>query len=165
MTSVLDSAIADSVYAPAGPVSAPTPLGLPAQAYRIVRAGARPLHFHGSELAMAMSYTPALPYWYEVNLYRTTAQRFVVAIRQFFQSEDEQDVCHAWECETLPEALDRLETYDAAQDVRLGALPGDGASPADLHAMALDLRAQSIAARRHYGSLIGRFFYDLEKDQ
>lgn len=137
-----------------------------AMSYRIKRAGARPLAFKGSELAMAMSYTPTLPYWYEINIYRTTNNNFVVAIKLFFQSEDEQDTAHAWRVDSLEEALTHIESYDAAQDVRVQPIAADAEmSAAELAAYAAQLRAEMLASRRHYASLAGQFFHDLDNGE
>lgn len=134
-----------------------------AHAYRIKRPGARPIVFDGIELAMAMSYTPALPYWYEINLYRTSDQRFIASIRLFFQSADEQDQTRAWEFDTLDQALEKLAAFDAGQDVRFVIDPADETmSPSQLAAMAMELRARILAAQQHYKSLVGEFFYELE---
>jgi len=131
--------------------------------FRIKRPGARPLVFEGIELAMAMSYTPTLPYWYEVNLYRTTDLRFVATVRLFYRAENEQDMVRAWDFESLDQALEKIATYDAGQDLRVTVDPSDlTASAAELAACAMDLRAKIIAARRHYESLVGEFFYDLD---
>ncbi|MEO0697999.1 MAG: hypothetical protein AAFY84_18115 [Pseudomonadota bacterium] len=130
---------------------------------RIKRVGGRPLVFEGSELAMAMSYTPTLPYWYETNLYRTTDNRFVACVRLFYVSADEQDTARAWECATLDEAIEKLVNYDAAADVRLTM---DYAShdfyAAEMAAHALDIRARAKGYREHYASLIGEFLHDLD---
>lgn len=132
--------------------------------FRIKRPGARPLIFEGTELAMAMSFTPSVPYWYEVALYRTSDQRFVAAVKHFFQSADEQDQAQAWECDSLDQALDKLAQYDAGQDVKLTMDPGrPGMGAAELAACAMELRARVMGARRHYAALIGEFFYDLEQ--
>jgi len=140
----------------AAPSSAPT--------FRLKRPGARPLVFEGSELAMAMSFTPGLPYWYEVNLYRTTDQRFVTAVKLYYQSADEQDTARAWEFDSLDQALEKLAHYDAGQDVKLSLDPGNAEmGAAELAACAMELRARVMGARRHYESLIGEFFFDLEQ--
>jgi len=131
--------------------------------FRIKRPGARPIVFEGIELAMAMSFTPTVPYWYEVNLYRTTDQRFVVTVKLFYQSEDEQDQVRGWEFESVEQALDKLAHYDAGQDIRVAVNPADpGICSAELAACAMDLRARIMSARRHFESLVGEFFYDLE---
>lgn len=130
---------------------------------RIKRVGGRPLVFDGTELAMAMSYTPTLPYWYEINLYRTSDHRFVACVRLFFVSADEQDTARAWECETLDGAIETLVRYDAADDVRLNVDPSfaDQSAP-EMAAQALDLRAQVKGYRQHYATLIGEFLHDLD---
>jgi len=139
----------------------------PAQSHRIKRMGSRPVSFEGSELAMAMSFSPNLPYWYEINLYRTNDQRFVAAIRLFFVSDKEEDRVQAWEFGDLDEALEKLIQYDAGADVHLGFGFDTTAAavPAELAAYAMELRAQVADHRHHYQSLIGEFLYDLEGSQ
>lgn len=131
--------------------------------YRISRPGARPLTFSGNELAMAMSYTPELPYWYEINVYRTDAQTFALAVRLFFQSEEMEDTTQAWEFDTIIEVFDTLEAYDAAKDLRVSFVTSPSDAPADLLAHAMDLRSQISAARAHFASLIGEFFDTLDQ--
>lgn len=134
-----------------------------APTWRIKRVGGRPLAFMGSELAMAMSFTPTLPYWYEVNVYRTSDQQFVACVRLFYVSSDEQDTARAWECETLDEAIEALVRYDAAQDVRLTLdHGGPDRTAAEMAAHSLDLRAQVKSYRHHYATLIGEFLHDLD---
>ena len=137
----------------------------PAMAYKLRRLGGRPLSFHGSELGMAMSFTPTAPYWYEVNIYRTVSQQFVLVIRHFFQSEQEQDTIRAWECETFGEVMDKLESYDAADDVRVTVNAADpDLSLPEMAAHALDLRAKAEAARQQFSGLVGELLYDLEAE-
>lgn len=133
--------------------------------HRIKRIGARPLIFEGTELAMAMSFTPSLPYWYELNLYRTVESNVVAAVRLFYQSEDQEDTVRAWECGSLDEAVEKLARYDAADDVQLTLNPAmnEGAA-AELAAQAMALRAEVKAYRSHYASLIGEFLFDLENE-
>lgn len=138
----------------------------PTQTRRIKRIGGRPICFDGSELAMAMSFSPSLPYWYEINLYRTNDQRFVTTVRLFYVSEKEQDRVQGWECGDLEEAIDKLTQYDAATDVYLGlGLDAAKAAPAELAAYAMELRAQVADYRHHYKSLIGEFLFELEGEQ
>lgn len=137
-------------------------IGMP-MTYRIARNGARPLHFKGSELAMAMSYTPELPYWYEVNLYRTSDAEFVVAIRLFHQSEEQTDTVEAWRFPSLEQALEVVETYDPAHDVKFFVPSEFGDTPAsELAARALDLQWRISAARRHYQGLVGELLSELD---
>jgi len=134
----------------------------PAQGFRIKRTGQRPLVFEGAELCMAMSFVPGTPSWYEINLYRTSAQGFVVAIRQFFKSEDERDRVRAWEFESFEAAVACLEGYDAGEDVRVERFPDEASGAADLAASAFSLRAQVEAARDQYAGLVGEILYELE---
>lgn len=138
----------------------------PAQSRRIKRVGGRPISFDGSELAMAMSFSPSLPYWYEINLYRTNDQRFVTTVRLFYVSDKEEDRVQGWEFGDLDEAIEKLIQYDAANDVYLGmGLDEAKAAPAEMAAYAMDLRAKVADYRHHYQSLIGEFLYELEGAQ
>jgi hypothetical protein len=133
-----------------------------ANTWRLRRLGARPLVFKGTELAMAMSFTPALPYWYEIAVFRTEQQRFVLCIKQFFVAESETDVCDAWEFDSLEGVFAAIEAYDAARDVRFepGGLAGSPA--AELAARALSLKAEVNAARAHFAGLVGELFQELD---
>lgn len=131
--------------------------------YRLRRMGGRPLEFAGVELGMAMSFSPELPYWYEINLYRTTERTFVLAIRLFYQSESERDLVSASTHETLAEAIDALEAYDAAEDVRLTLETAtEHLSAAELAACAMELRARAKAARSHFAGLVGEFLHQMD---
>ena len=160
-------AMEDMKADPIGMASAEAPasraqIGQP-MSYRIPRAGARPLRFTGSELAMAMSFTPEIPYWYEVNLYRTTESHFVVAIRLFHQAEDKRDTVEAWQFKTLDEAMAAIEHYDAAHDVDLAvSVPWDEISGAETAARALELQARIHGQRQHYRGLVGEILFELD---
>ena len=133
------------------------------QKYMLMRVGQRPLAFEGSELCMAMGFSPRVAWWYEINLFRVRPDGFVVAIKKFYQDEQERDLCHAWQFESFAEAIDHLETYDAAGDVRIEIRPDDpDLMLPELAAHALALRAQVAEARGHYKSLVGEILYDLE---
>ena len=135
------------------------------QGYRIKCVGRRPMAFQGTELAMAMSFTPEIPYWYEINLYRTTGQKFVVAVKLFHQSENRKDTAQCWEVETLDEVMVAIESYNPADDVILPKVPeGYEMSAADCAAMACDLRARVADMTRHYHGLAGEFMHELDAD-
>ncbi|MBF9029970.1 hypothetical protein HKCCE3408_06160 [Rhodobacterales bacterium HKCCE3408] len=131
-------------------------------AYRFPRPGQRPLVFTGTLLAMAMSFTPEVPYWYEINIFRTETQEFALVLKLFFQSEAEDDYSKAWSFESIEALFDALETYDAAEDIRVPLGPTDGAPPAELAAMAYEMKARVAAQRAHWASLIGELFDELE---
>lgn len=146
---------------PARPAEVPS-LGSGAK-YRLPRHGARPLVFSGTQLAMAMSFTPGLPYWYEINIYRTSEQRFVLAIRLFHVSEEMRDTVDSWDFDTLPEVFDALEGYDAGRDVIADVDGVHAALPAvELAARAMELRARIDAARQHFAGLVGELFAEMD---
>jgi hypothetical protein len=131
--------------------------------YRLPSPGGRPVAFAGSELAMAMSFKPELPYWYEINLYRANDGSFPVAIKQFFQSSEETDVIRAWVTPTLDAAIQLIEEYDPAHDVPVPmSLFSTDMTAAELEAAAMDLQAQVAHARTHYRTLVGEFLHDLD---
>ncbi|MEM0935245.1 MAG: hypothetical protein AAF646_05560 [Pseudomonadota bacterium] len=131
--------------------------------YRLRRLGARPLAFAGIELGMAMSYTSALPYWFEINLYRASDGTFPVSIKQFYQSSEEKDLARAWVAPTLDEALEIVENFDPAHDVPVSlSLLGSDMSAAEMEAAAFDLQAQVEHARTHYKTLVGEFFHGMD---
>ena len=135
------------------------------QAFRIKCVGRRPMTFQGTELAMAMSFTPELPYWYEINLYRTTGQKFVVAIKLFHQSENRKDTAYCWELDSLDEVMAAIEGYSPADDVVLPKIPdGMEMSAAECAALACDLRARVADMTRHYQGLAGEFMHELDAD-
>jgi len=151
------------MHSPEAVASQPN-IGQPSS-YRIVRSGARPLKFSGSELAMAMSFSPEIPYWYEINLYRTTGSEFVAAVRLFHQSEDRRDTVEAWRFSSLDEALAAIEDYDAAQDVDFAAaIPRENMPGAEIAGQALTLQARVHAMRQHYRGLVGEILFELDAD-
>lgn len=131
--------------------------------FRVERHGARPLTFSGTQLAMAMSFTPELPYWYEINIYRASDDRFVLAVRLFYQAEDRKDTVDAWMFDTLPEVFDAIEGYDAGRDVQANLDDFHaGMAPVELAARAMELRARVEAARQHFAGLAGELFAEIE---
>lgn len=128
------------------------------------RGGARPLSFRGTELCMAMSFVPGAPNWYEIDVWRTVEQRFVLAIKQFFRDENEIDQVHAWEFESFDAVMAHLEAYDPAEDVRVDVDPGAAMSLPELAAHAFALRARAEEARRQFRGLVGEILYDLENE-
>ena len=123
--------------------------------YSLPQPGKRPLTFTGSELAMAMSFTPALPYWYEINIYSTNDGQFVVAIRKFFQSETEEDVVKAWSFPSIDHAFEHIQHYDAGHDVPVPHGDFAAMAPAEMSAVALQTHAQIEEARSHFAGLVG----------
>ncbi len=141
---------------------APAPMTGGPEAFAIKRVGAKPLRFHGAELAMSMSFVPGAPCWYEIQLFRTNDQRFIAAVKLFFRDEGEQDVIRAWEFDDFGGLVAHLESFDPADDVRVDVQPDDPTlSLPEMAAHALALRARAAEARRQYKSLLGEILHDL----
>lgn len=158
MSTMMDAAQQDG-----GHSSGVAPFPPSGMAYAIKRSGGRPLRFEGSELAMAMSYTSSIPYWYEINLYRTKDQKFVTAVRLFHQASDKQDTVRAWESASIDEAIDKMTRYDAGYDVPVELdFDGHGMPPSEMAAKAMQLQARISDMRHHYKSLVGEFLHELE---
>ena len=133
-----------------------------AMSHRFPRPGQRPLVFQGSQLAMAMSFTPDIPFWYEINIYRTDSQDFVLVVKQFFQSAHEEDLVKSWRHDTLADVFDALENYDAAQDIHVTFTNSDDRCAAEYAALAFELRAKVQSYRGHWASLVGELFDELD---
>ena len=139
------------------------PQAMPPMSYKIMRSGQRPLAFEGTELCMAMSFVPEAPYWFEINIYRTMDQKFVTAVKTFFQSEEEKDRAKAWTCDSFDAVLDVLEKHDAAADMRVDAFADDKhMSAIELAAHGYSLMAKAKAARDQYHGLLGEILHELE---
>jgi RPA family protein len=112
---------------------------------------------------MAMSFTPGLPYWYEINIYRTSEQRFVLAIRLFHVAEDQKDTVDAWAFDTLHEVFDALEAHDAGRDViaDVDTVQAE-CPPGELAVRAWELRARIEAARHHFAGLVGELLAEID---
>jgi hypothetical protein len=139
---------------------------LPGQDQLVVarRNGKRPLTFAGIEVCSAMSYEPGTPFWYEINIYRTSAHGFVGVVKMFSKSDDERDRSTAIEAESLDEIVHWLETYEPAHDIRCD-LPFD---PGGIAMVELGLRAAAASmklaeARRQYCDLLGEVLFALDR--
>lgn len=129
----------------------------------IKRKGARPIRFEGLEIAMSMSFSAKLSYWYEVNLYKTSEYRYVSAVRLFHQSSDLADTVVAEEHDNLDIAVQFLVEYDAAQDVQVTSNSDFSSEiPAELAATALSLISRIHEMRTHYRALVGEFLFEHE---
>lgn len=145
--------------------SFPTPAA-PANAtetFTLRRTGKRPLAFDGVELCMGMSYVPGTPFWYELNIYRTSLGSFVVAVKFFTKDDGDKDTFRAFQASTFDEVMSILETYDTSQDVRIDVQADDETlSVAELTVKALGLRARLEEARRQFAGLVGQVLYQLD---
>jgi hypothetical protein len=113
--------------------------------------GARKMNFSGRELAMSMSYAPERSFWHEVNVYLRDRGGIVIAVRSFFCAPDIGDFIRAWRADSVAEAMEKLDAFDAGEDVPESVDPDTpGLCPAEMTAAALHLRAQVASARQSF---------------
>lgn len=158
-TSIAASVGEGASHAPTSPQRAPT-----ARKTTLRRTGARPLQFVGAELCSAMSYGPGSTFWYEVNLFQTADQKFIVDIRLFSKTGEDQDRFFVKMVSSFDEVMDYLETYEPANDLRVDlAIDDEGTPIAELCLQAVSLRARIHDARRQFRSIVGEVLYELDR--
>ncbi len=134
---------------------------LPMQSLR--RTGLRSFAFNGSLVAMTCGVTPNLPFWYEINVYRTAAGGWVSDIRLFNKADGSIDMFRVAEHDDLDGVLDHLERYDPTGDLTLPpALTDPNASSATLSIHAAGLQMQVKQIGDHYRGLLAELLHRLE---
>ncbi len=151
---------ADAGSVPPSPVSA----GPSGNSITLRRTGGRPVRFSGIELCTAMSFGPGAPFWYELNIFRTSNQKFVVDVRHFTKRDGDKDRFTVFTVDTFDDAMHLLETYDAAVDIRVDLPVDDDSVPlAELGLHAASLRLRIGEARRQFRQLVGEILYELDR--
>lgn len=129
--------------------------------FKLKRFGKKPLYFFGVEVAMAMSFTPNVPYWYELNLYRSDSG-FAVAIKRFHQSPDVRDLFRAYECRSFDDVVELIEGYEPAEDLTGMTNGANGAMCAvECAQLAMVLKSSIGDIRSHFRELAGEFLCEL----
>lgn len=120
------------------------------------RTGRRPFLFNGAVVATVCGVTPALPFWYELNVHRTVVDTYVTDIRLFHKSPDLHDLFWVEEHPDLDAAAGYFERYDPAGDV---VVPQEmavrSASPAELALWTARLQMRVDQVTQHYRALTG----------
>ncbi|MEO0498058.1 MAG: hypothetical protein AAF141_11950 [Pseudomonadota bacterium] len=137
---------------------------MPFMQQRLRRTGQRPMSFTGRELCSAMSYASGTPLWYEINLYQTDDDDFVVDVRMFSKSENERDIHRAHRVSTVDAMFEWLEGHDPILDIESDCmtLSSDTMSPTEVALRAADIRMRVDEGRRQYRDLVGQILYDLD---
>lgn len=126
---------------------------LPLQTLR--RTGLRPLAFYGATVATACGITPALPYWYELNVHRTAAGAYVSDIRLFRKQADQPDLFRVAEHSDLEDMIDHLEAYDPSGDLAPGPdMLAGGVSNAALALRSARLEIEINRITEHYRAMV-----------
>ncbi len=158
-----DTAMAAGVSTEA-PAATPGPNAPSSHTFQLRRTGGRPVRFAGVELCTAMSFGPGAPFWYEVNIFRTHDQQFVVDVRHFTKRDGEQDRFSVFTTASFEDAIQVLETYEPAADIRVDLPVDDESVPlAELGLHAASLRLKIGEARRQFRTLVGEILYELDR--
>ncbi|MBK1660061.1 hypothetical protein CKO45_17665 [Paracraurococcus ruber] len=134
------------------------------QVFTLRQSGARPVTFTGRHLGQHNGYRLGTPFWHELNLYQTADGRFVADIRVFFKAQGSKDQFHVTIVDSLEEALQVFEGYDARQDVSAEFDLEDAALvPAELMVQAAALRYRIADAQSQYSAVLGTFLAQLNQ--
>ena len=124
------------------------------------RTGQRPLRFNGSVVATVCGVTPALPFWYELNVHRALDGRYLTDIRLFNKAPDEPDLFWVDEHDEAAEAIAHLERYDPAGDVTPPRhLTESSPSSAELALRIARLQLHIDQMTQHYRALVGELLH------
>lgn len=127
---------------------------------RLKRTGARPYLFNGTTVATVCGITPALPFWYELNLHRTVIGTYLSDIRLFHKSPDLHDLHWVAEHDDLEAATSRFERYEPAGDVTPPQeLAMRAGSAAELALWTARLQLQVDQITQHYRALVGELLH------
>ncbi|MEM6413385.1 MAG: hypothetical protein AAF720_01870 [Pseudomonadota bacterium] len=134
------------------------------ESFRLKQTGARSITFDGYELCSSMSYVVGPPLWYELNIYQTDSQGFLIGIKMFTKNEDEGDIHRVLEASSLDDVAHILENYDPAFDIDASSVrvDDDTISMAELSLAAVRLRQRIEEARRQFKDLVGEILYELD---
>ena len=125
------------------------------------RTGRRPLMFNGATLATVCGVTPALPFWYELNVHRTVIDAHVTDIRLFHKDPARSDLFWVAEHEDLDDAIAHLERFEPAGDVQPPRELPAGAAPAERALWVSRLQGEVDQITQHYRALVGELLYAL----
>ena len=126
---------------------------MPIQTLR--RTGQRPFTFNGVPVATVCGVTPALPFWYELNVFQTVVGGFVADVRLFHKT-DAADRFHVAEHDDLADVAHWFERYQPAKDVRSSIAPASLASRAELAIAIASLRLEVETVTEHYREQCGQ---------
>lgn len=158
-----------NVYEPAQGAEAISTARAPARSlssnvFTLRKSGARPISFSGRHLGHHNGYRVGSPLWHELNLYQTDDGRFVADIRVFTKAQGSKDQFHVSVGDSLEEALQFFESYDARADVPAElALDDDALSPAELLVQAAGLKARVADAVSQYRAVLSTFLAEMNK--
>jgi hypothetical protein len=134
---------------------------LSSNTYVLRKSGSRPVSFNGRHVGQHSGYRVGTPLWHELNLYQTDDGRFVTDIRVYSKAAGSKDQFHVNVVESLEEALQLFEGYDARTDVTADFDLDGEMAPAELMVQAAALRYRIADAVSQYRAVLGSFLQSL----
>lgn len=127
---------------------------------KLKRTGARPHLFNGTTVATVCGVTPALPFWYELNVHRSVIGTYISDVRLFHKAPDLPDLFWVAEHDDLDAAIEHLERYEPAGDVSPPQeLAMRAGSAAELALWTARLQLQVDQITQHYRALVGELLH------
>jgi len=142
-----------------GKASAATQMpSLPRQKLR--RSGQLPYIFQPlGEIGFATSYTPQLPFWYELNLWFSDEQKYVLNIRRFAKSDQERDSHIVKVASSTEEVLSAIESYDPLADITVSIDFSKPMTLAEISLYGIELCGNIEIARKQYHDVVSEMFF------
>ncbi|WP_375382035.1 hypothetical protein [uncultured Sphingomonas sp.] len=165
MPSVMLYQVPEPVEAPVPPPVAPPP---PVQVERLreleeriapmhvlKRTGQRSFAFNGQILGTVCGIDQVLPYWYEINVYRTVLGTYISDIRLFGKGAEATDLFRVTEHDAMDAVQNYLEHYDPSCDLPPVRYDATSQSAAALTLRAIEVRAELQRIADHYHVTVG----------
>ncbi|MGK7867645.1 hypothetical protein [Falsiroseomonas sp. E2-1-a20] len=139
-----------------------TPVRGAASIFILRKSGGRPVSFSGRHVGFGNGYRAGTPLWHELNLYQAEDGKFVADIRVFSKAQGSNDQFHVCVADSVEEALQFFESYDARSDVQADFDPADPAlAPAELMVHAAALKYRITEAESQYRAVLASFLHQL----
>lgn len=130
--------------------------------FTLRKSGGRPVSFSGRHLGQHSGYRVGTALWHELNLFQIDDGRFVADIRVFSKAPGSKDQFYVEVVETLEEALQVFESYDARRDVTAEFdIDDPDQTPAELMVHAAALRYRIAEAAAQYRAAVATFLQNL----
>jgi len=134
-----------------------------AKSFRLKRSGVRPKVFDGIEVCHSMSHELGTPFWYELNIYRTTSDEFVGEVKFFTKSDSQRDTFKTFTAFDTEGLMAKLEEYDPTADIEPNCSPK---SQVTEHAAKAALQVAELSvlmheAKRQWDDVIGDILFQI----
>ena len=115
-----------------------------------------------AELAFANSYIVSLPVWYEINLWLSDEKNYVLNIRRFEKSSDQEDTHVVIVSPSQDKVFEAIERYDPLRDLAVNIDLSPDMPMAEIAMHRLSLYWDMEITRRQYVSAVNDLFKSIE---